>query len=96
MISLRRRHSDLTDVSDTENIDSKQASGSHQRSRKCARCQTSLYGMQSDIGDLKEMLASSAKEQQKYCEEMAEILRSLNVAYVKAQDTFADIFCSKF
>jgi len=33
---------------------------------------------------MKEMLVSSAKDQQKYHEEMAKILHSSNAAYVKA------------
>ena len=94
----RRRHrrSDSTDVSDTENADPKHASGSHHLSRKRAWHQSSFTGLQSDIGDMKEMLASSAKDQQKYHAEMVEILRSSNEAYVKAQDRFADIFRGKF
>jgi hypothetical protein len=65
-------------------------------SRKRAQRQSSLIGLQSDIGDMKEMLASSAKDQQKYHAEMVEVLRSLNAANVKSQDTFADIFRGKF
>jgi len=85
MTTLRHsHHSSSTDVSETENVDLKHASGSHQPSRKCARRQSSLNGLQSDIGDMKEMLASSAKDQQKYREEMVEILHSSNAAYVKA------------
>lgn len=97
MSTLRRcRRSDSPDGSDTENLDPKHSSGSTQPSRKRVKRQSSLTGLQSEIGGMKDMLALSAREQQKYHGEMVEVLRTSNVAYVKSQETFADIFRGKF
>jgi hypothetical protein len=97
MSTLCHRHcSDSPDGSDAENIDPKHASGSTQPSRKHVKRQSSITGLQSEIGDMKDMLALSGREQQKYHGEMVEVLRTSNEAYVKSQETFADIFRGKF
>jgi hypothetical protein len=91
----RRRHSDSTDASDAENVDPNDASSS-QPAKKRVKRHSSLAGLQSDIGDMKVMLESSAKDQRKYHEDIVDVLRSSNAAYVKSQETFAEIFRGKF
>jgi hypothetical protein len=86
----KRRRSDSTDVSDSENVDPKQPS------RKLVRRRTNLVALQSDIGDMKEIIAISVKDQQINHKEMVDVLRASNAAYIKSQETFAEIFRGKF
>ena len=62
----RRRDSDTSNNSDAENDDPQRASGSSEPSKKRVKRGPSIAELKSDIGDMKDILASSVKDQQKY------------------------------
>jgi hypothetical protein len=91
----RRKRSPSTDLSDSENVSPKETPVERRRTAKRLKRQPSLYGIQSELSEMKNFVAQSMSAQAKYQEEVANQLKASNEAYLATQHIFARILQEK-